>query len=57
MSLGTIPDFSFAGPGVRLDGVVPGSPAEKAGLAKREAEETWNLLVRDDNEHHYHDWS
>lgn len=34
VSLGTIPDFSFSGPGVRLDGVVPGSPAERAGLAK-----------------------
>jgi hypothetical protein len=34
VSLGTIPDFAFAGPGMRLDGVVPGSPAEKAGLAK-----------------------
>ncbi len=31
-SLGTVPDFSFPGPGVRLAGVVPGSPAEKAGL-------------------------
>ena len=34
VSLGTVPDFAFPGPGVRLDGVVPGSPAEKAGLAK-----------------------
>jgi hypothetical protein len=32
VSLGTIPDFAFAGPGVKLSGVVPGSPAEKAGL-------------------------
>jgi hypothetical protein len=31
-SLGTVPDFSFSGPGVRLTGTVPGSPAEKAGL-------------------------
>jgi hypothetical protein len=31
-SLGTVPDFSFPGPGVRLSGVVPESPAEKAGL-------------------------
>jgi len=31
-SLGTVPDFTFPGPGVRLAGVVPGSPAEKAGL-------------------------
>jgi hypothetical protein len=32
VSMGTVPDFSYEGEGVRLDGVVPGSPAEKAGL-------------------------
>ena len=32
VSLGTFPDFSFAGPGVRVAGITPGSPAEKAGL-------------------------
>ena len=32
VSLGTVPDFSYDGEGVRLDGVVPGSPAEAAGL-------------------------
>ena len=32
VSLGTIPDFAYEGAGVRLSGVVPGSPAEKAGL-------------------------
>jgi S1-C subfamily serine protease len=32
VSLGTIPDFSHSGKGVRLDGVVDRSPAEKAGL-------------------------
>ena len=32
--LGTMPDFRFQGPGVRIGGVTPGSPAEKAGLAK-----------------------
>jgi hypothetical protein len=32
VSLGTIPDFTHTGKGVRLDGVVAGSPAEKAGL-------------------------
>jgi hypothetical protein len=32
VSLGTIPDFAWQGEGVRLDGVTPGSPAEKAGL-------------------------
>ncbi|MDB4285585.1 M20/M25/M40 family metallo-hydrolase [bacterium] len=31
-SLGTVPDFSYSGGGVRLEGVVPGSPAERAGL-------------------------
>jgi aminopeptidase N len=32
--LGTIPDFSFDGTGYRLDGVMQGSPAAKAGLIK-----------------------
>jgi hypothetical protein len=32
VSFGTVPDFAFAGPGVRVSGVVPGSPAEKAGF-------------------------
>ncbi len=32
VSLGTIPDFSFQGQGVRLSGVLPGSPAEAAGM-------------------------
>jgi S1-C subfamily serine protease len=27
-----VPDFAFQGPGLRLDGVVPGSPAEQAGM-------------------------
>ena len=31
-SLGSIPDYAFAGPGVRISGTTPGSPAEKAGL-------------------------
>ena len=31
-SLGTIPDYAFSGPGVRITGTMPGSPAEKAGL-------------------------
>ena len=34
VSLGTVPDFSFEGEGVRLEGTVEGSPAEKAGLKK-----------------------
>ncbi|MGE3840554.1 MAG: M20/M25/M40 family metallo-hydrolase [Vicinamibacterales bacterium] len=32
VSLGTVPDFAFAGPGVRVSDVVKGSPAEAAGL-------------------------
>ncbi len=32
VSLGTVPDFSYKGEGVRLSGVVSGSPAEAAGL-------------------------
>jgi hypothetical protein len=32
VSLGTIPDYAFPGPGVRITGTIPGSPAEKAGL-------------------------
>jgi aminopeptidase N len=32
VTLGTVPDFAFAGPGVRMTGVTPGSPADKAGL-------------------------
>ncbi|HLE01525.1 MAG TPA: PDZ domain-containing protein, partial [Bdellovibrionota bacterium] len=30
--LGTVPDFAFAGSGVRVASVVPDSPAAKAGL-------------------------
>lgn len=32
VSLGTIPDFAFGGPGVRLTGTVTDSPVDKAGL-------------------------
>jgi peptidase M28-like protein/PDZ domain-containing protein/peptidase M1-like protein len=31
-ALGTVPDFSFAGPGVRVQEVLPGSPAAAAGI-------------------------
>jgi len=31
-SLGTVPDFAFPGPGVRVSGLVPGSPAATAGI-------------------------
>ena len=30
--LGLIPEFAFSGPGVKASGLVPGSPAEKAGM-------------------------
>jgi hypothetical protein len=32
VSFGTVPDFAFEGPGLKLSGVTPGSPAEAAGL-------------------------
>ena len=32
MSLGTMPDFACAGPGVRVAEVSPGSPAAAAGI-------------------------
>ncbi len=32
VSLGSIPDYAFPGPGVRVTGTMPGSPAENAGL-------------------------
>jgi hypothetical protein len=32
VSFGTVPDFAFPGPGVKVASVVPGSPAEKAGV-------------------------
>ncbi len=32
VSLGTIPDYTYSGKGVRISGVVAGSPAEAAGL-------------------------
>ncbi len=33
VSLGTMPDFTFAGPGVKVASVLDGSPAQKAGIA------------------------
>ena len=41
VSLGTVPDFSYTGSGVRITGTVPGSPAEKTGL--REGDVITNL--------------
>ncbi len=34
VSLGTVPDFAWEGEGVRITGVVPGSPAAGAGLVE-----------------------
>ena len=34
VSVGTIPDFTFEGKGVKISGLIPNSPAEKAGLKK-----------------------
>src|SRR5204862_1673138 len=31
---GSIPDYAFDGPGMRLSGTSPGGPAEKAGLLR-----------------------
>jgi len=32
VSFGTVPEFGFQGPGVQVSSLVPGSPAEKAGI-------------------------
>ena len=32
VSFGTVPNFAFQGEGVKIDSLVPGSPAEQAGL-------------------------
>jgi C-terminal processing protease CtpA/Prc len=32
VSFGTVPEFAFQGPGVQVSSLVPGSPAEKAGI-------------------------
>ncbi len=32
VTMGVMPDYSFTGTGLRLDGISPGKPAEKAGL-------------------------
>ncbi|OYT15743.1 MAG: hypothetical protein B7C24_11430 [Bacteroidetes bacterium 4572_77] len=34
VSTGSVPDFAFGGPGVKISSVVPGSAGEKAGLLK-----------------------
>jgi aminopeptidase N len=45
VTFGTMPDFAFEGPGVRVAGVTPGSPAEKAGVKEGDV-----LLEIDDAE-------
>lgn len=44
-SLGSVPDFGWPGPGVRLSGVTPGGAAEMAGLVANDV-----LLRYDDSE-------
>ncbi len=44
VTLGTVPDFGFAGPGVKVSDVVAGSPAEAAGVRKGD------ILLRLDGE-------
>ena len=44
VSLGTLPDFAFPGPGVKVSQVMPGTPAEAAGL------QAGDLLVAIDDE-------
>ncbi len=39
-SLGTVPDFSYQGEGVRVDNVIPGSPAQQAKL------QTGDILIQ-----------
>lgn len=34
VTLGAVPEFGYAGPGIRVDGVVEGSPAARAGIQK-----------------------
>jgi membrane-associated protease RseP (regulator of RpoE activity) len=34
VTLGAVPEFGYAGPGIRVDGVVEGSPAAQAGIQK-----------------------
>jgi hypothetical protein len=45
VSLGTMPDFAFAGPGVKVNAVIEGSPAAEAGVKKGDI-----LLAIDDAE-------
>ena len=36
VSLGTVPDFNYPGPGVLISGTTPGSPAEQVGLKAKD---------------------
>ncbi|MCA9255239.1 MAG: M20/M25/M40 family metallo-hydrolase, partial [Phycisphaerales bacterium] len=44
VSFGTVPDFAFAGPGVRVESTVPDSPADRAGV------QAGDTLIRLDGE-------
>ncbi len=43
VSFGTVPQFEFAGPGVKVDSVVPDSPADRAGV------QAGDVLIRIDD--------
>ncbi|HIG12770.1 MAG: M20/M25/M40 family metallo-hydrolase [bacterium] len=43
VSFGSVPDFGFEGPGMRFDGILPDSPADRAGLR------TGDILIRIDD--------
>lgn len=44
VSFGTVPSFGFAGPGVKVDSLVPDSPAQRAGV------QAGDILIRIDDE-------
>ncbi len=48
VSIGTVPDFDYDGKGVRITGVVSGSPAEKAGLRDGDVLIKFNTTQLDD---------
>ncbi len=36
VTLGVMPDYSFEGPGMRIDGIIPDRPAQRAGLQDKD---------------------